>query len=261
MNSSIDIIWWQLTAAYAFVLLLILVVRVKRIRREKEIVIATVRMTIQLIGVGYILEYVFGHSNLFFTILLVAIMLVFAVHNIIHRSKARLAPAMKRLIALSMLAGFMLSLSMFIFIVLGLTPWYEPRYVIPIAGMLIGNSMTGIALGVNTLTEGFRTKKPLIETALMLGATPKHACRSIINQAFDSAMLPTINSMMGMGVIFLPGMMTGQILGGASPLEAIEYQIAIMLGIVGSTCLSVILFVQFAYKAFFNNRSQLQQPE
>lgn len=257
MNGTIDIVWWQLGAAYIFVLILILIVRIKGIRREREIVLATVRMTVQLIAVGYILEYVFGHANPYITLLLVGIMLSFAVHTIIKRSKNPLPQRMKGLIALSMCSGFAVSLCVFLFVVLGLRPWYEPRYVIPIAGMIIGNSMTGIALGVNTLTGGMRSQKPLIEAALLFGTPPKTACRSVVNDAFDAAMLPTLNSMIGMGIVFLPGMMTGQILGGASPLIAIEYQIAIMLSMVGSVSLSVILFVQLGYKLFFNERAQL----
>jgi len=256
MNGTIDIVWWQLGTAYVFVLILMLIVRVKGIRREREIVIASVRMTVQLIAVGYLLEYVFGHADPYITLLLVTIMLAFAVHTIIKRSKNPLSRAMKKWIAYSMLSGFTVSLCVFVFMILGLRPWYEPRYVIPIAGMIIGNSMTGIALGVNTLTGGMKSRRSLIEAAMLFGASPKTACRSVVNDAFDAAMLPTLNSMVGMGIVFLPGMMTGQILGGASPLMAIEYQIAIMLCMVGSVSLSVILFVQMGYRLFFNERGQ-----
>jgi putative ABC transport system permease protein len=93
--------------------------------------------------------------------------------------------------------------------------------------------------------------------ALMLGATPKMASKKVVDQAFDAAILPTINSMVGMGIVFLPGMMTGQILAGLSPLSAIQYQIAIMLGIVGCVSLTVILFVQMGYKTFFSDQAQL----
>jgi len=121
--------------------------------------------------------------------------------------------------------------------------------------------MTGVSLGVNNLVSGFEANKAQIEGALMLGATPKQAAKKVVNQAFDAAMLPTINSMVGMGIIFLPGMMTGQILSGTSPIVAVEYQIAIMLGIVGSVSLSVILYLQLAYKSFFNERLQLVMKE
>ncbi|QWU13707.1 putative ABC transport system permease protein [Paenibacillus sophorae] len=258
MNGTIDLLFWQLAAAYLFVILLIVIVRIKGIPREKEILIATARMTLQLILVGYLLVYVFGHAHPVYTLLLVAVMLVFSIRTINKRAKGKLSKAMKRSIAFSMTSGILVSLLYFIFIVLQLAPWYEPRYVIPIAGMIVGNSMTGIALGVNSLTEGMHGQKDKVEAALMLGATPKMAAREIVNQAFDSAMLPTINSMVGMGIVFLPGMMTGQILSGTSPIVAVEYQIAIMLGIVGSVSLSVILFVQLGYRTFFNHRSQLE---
>jgi putative ABC transport system permease protein len=133
-------------------------------------------------------------------------MQVFAIYNIYQRTKSELRLSMKRIIALSMTLGIFSSLLFFIFVVLNLSAWYEPRYFIPIAGMIIGNSMTGISLGVNHLITGIHTKKDQIEGALMLGATPKAATRKVVNQAFDAAMLPTINSMVGMGIIFLPGM-------------------------------------------------------
>ena len=118
--------------------------------------------------------------------------------------------------------------------------------------------MTGIALGVTRLVDGMHSEKHLIESALMLGATPKMTAKQIVDNAFDSAILPTINSMVGMGIVFLPGMMTGQILSGISPMTAIEYQIAIMLGILGSVALTVIVFVQLGYKTFFNKENQLE---
>lgn len=116
--------------------------------------------------------------------------------------------------------------------------------------------MTGVALGVQRLVEGMHDQKAHIESVLMLGATPKAATKKIVNQSFDAAILPTINSMVGMGIVFLPGMMTGQILAGLSPVTAIQYQIAIMLGIVGCVSITVIMFVQLGYKAFFTDRAQ-----
>jgi len=257
MQESIDLSFWQMTAAYIFILLLILIVRLKGIPREKEILISSLRMTIQLVLVGYILAYVFEHSHPIYTLVITAIMLIFAIHNIFNRTKSPLSAKIKKVIAFSMTLGILASLIYFVLIVLQVSPWYEPRYVIPIAGMIIGNSMTGISLGVKTLMEGMTTNKQLVEAALILGATPKMASKQIVNNAFDAAMLPTINSMVGMGIVFLPGMMTGQILGGASPVVAIEYQIAVMLGIVGSVSLTVLLFVQLGYKTFFNSRSQM----
>lgn len=257
MDGVIDLQLWQMAAAYIFIVILLFIVRARGISREKEILISTIRMTIQLILVGYILVYLFENINPLYTIIVIVIMELFAIYNIFSRAKTKLSKSLKKIIAISMLLGTLSSLMFFLLVVINISPWYDPRYYIPIAGMLIGNSMTGISLGVNRLVDGITSQRHLVESALMLGATPKMATKDIVNNAFDAAILPTINSMVGMGIVFLPGMMTGQILSGVSPITAIEYQIAIMLGIVGSVSLTVILFVQLGYKTFFNDQSQL----
>ncbi|NLN96853.1 MAG: iron export ABC transporter permease subunit FetB [Eubacteriaceae bacterium] len=257
MKGIIELQIWQMIAAYVFVVVLLLVVRLKGIRREKEIFIATIRMTLQLILTGYVLVFLFENPSPVLTILFLLVMEVFAVFNIFKRVKLELSTKLKQIIALSMVIGTISCLLYFLLVVVRISPWYDPQYFIPIAGMLIGNSMTGISLGVTRLVDGMQTQKDLVEGALMLGATPKMASKRIVDNAFDSAILPSINSMVGMGIVFLPGMMTGQILSGVSPVTAIEYQIAIMLGIVGSVALTVIIFVHLGYKTFFNEQCQL----
>lgn len=116
--------------------------------------------------------------------------------------------------------------------------------------------MTGVSLGVNNLLTSMKDKKEKIEGALMLGASSKTASKSIVNEAFDEAMLPTINAMIGMGIVFLPGMMTGQIIVGQSPLMAVKYQISVMLGVLGTVSITVLIFLHLAYKVFFNDRQQ-----
>lgn len=258
MNGIIDLGFLQVAVAYIFIAILIVILRIKGIPREKEVLIASIRMTIQLILVGYVLVYLFESMNPFLTLLVLLVMESFAIYNIFQRSRRPLSKTLKKAVALSMTLGTLSSLLFFLFVVVQISPWYDPQYFIPIAGMLIGNSMTGISLGVNRLLDGMHEQKHLVEAALMLGATPKQAAKEVVDSAFDSAILPTINSMVGMGIVFLPGMMTGQILSGVSPVTAIAYQIAIMLGILGSVSLTVILFVQSGYKSFFNTRDQLK---
>ncbi len=257
MGDVLELQFGQMVSAYLFILILLFIVKARGIPREKEILISTVRMTIQLVLVGYILIYMFENINALYTIIVIIVMELFAINNIIGRTKAKLSGALKKLIAISMLTGTLSSLIYFLLIVVNISPWYDPRYFIPIAGMLVGNSMTGISLGVTSLVKGMSEQKHLIESALMLGATPKMAAKDIVNNAFDSAILPTINAMVGMGIVFLPGMMTGQILSGISPILSIKYQIAIMLGILGSVTLTVVIFVHLGYKTFFNNEDQL----
>lgn len=258
MDGIIKLQIWQLAAAYLFVLVLIVIVRSWGLSREREIILSTLRMTLQLTLTGYLLVYLFASRHPLYTILAIAAMQAFAVHNIYQRAKVPLSRRLKKIIALSMTSGTLVSTIYFILVVIDLSPWYEPRYFIPIAGMLIGNAMTGISLGVNRLVDGMHSQHHLIEAALMLGATPRTATRAIVAQAFDAAILPSINSMVGMGMVFLPGMMTGQILSGVSPVTAVEYQIAIMLGILGSVAMTAILFVRLGYQTFFNREQQLE---
>ncbi|MCX7904322.1 MAG: iron export ABC transporter permease subunit FetB [Caloramator sp.] len=257
MKNIIDINIYQLLAAYVFIVILLLIVRKRGIKREKEILISSIRMTFQLIIMGFVLVYIINNQSALFTLLIFIFMEVFSVYNIYKRSKVELNLKIKKAVAISMATGSLISLLYFLFIIIRIDPWYDPRYFIPIAGMLIGNSMTGVALGVNKLVDDIKKRKDEIEMALMLGATPKMAVKEIIDNTFDSAILPTINSMVGMGIVFLPGMMTGQILSGTSPLTAIKYQIAIMLGILGCVAITVILFLQLGYKTYFNEEAQL----
>lgn len=252
----INIEFWRLSAAYLFVLILILLVKKREIKREKLIVLSTARMTIQLVLVGYILMYIFKNPSPWIVLLVLCFMESFAVYNIFKQLHKPLSKKLKLVIVLSMVIGSLVSLLYFNLIVIHFKPWYEPQYFIPIAGMFIGNSMIGITLGMKEMIENFATQKNLIEGALMLGAKPDAATKPIVNSAFDSAILPTINNIIGMGIVFLPGMMTGQILAGTSPLVAIEYQIVILIGIAGSVGISSFLSLQFGYKTFFNDRFQ-----
>ena len=228
MNSSVmNLPLQNLAMAYVFVLLLLLLSKARGIGREKLILLATTRMTVQLTVMGFVLMFVFRHPSWWLTLLMLAVMLSFAIYNAAKRVK----------------------------------PWFHPQYCIPISGMIIGNAMTGIALGANKLCSGMREKRVMIENSLMLGATPEAATREIVNDAFDSAILPTMNNMLTMGIVSLPGMMTGQILSGTFPLTAIKYQIGIMLAVLGCTALTVILFVTLGYKTFFTSSQALKDVE
>src|SRR5699024_11670584 len=171
------------------------IVRIKKIPREKLIVMATVRMTLQLILVGYVLIFIFENPHPLLTLGIILFMLGFAIFNVYQRTKETISISLKKMIALAMFVGLGLSIAFFMLIILDLDPWYEPRYFIPIGGMSIGKTRTGISRGVNHLLIGRNGQRNKVEGAVMLGATPKEASKQVINQAFDSAMLPTINAM------------------------------------------------------------------
>lgn len=260
MNDVLDISVLQMAVAFVYVGAVILIVRIVGIPREMQILVASLRMTLQLVIAGYVLLYLFDTDAIWFNFLVVAGMEAFAVYNAIKRANMPLSPAIRRIIILALPTGTLVSLVFFLIVVVGEHSWRDPRYLIPLAGMIIGNAMTGATLGTTRLVDGIRTQRASIETALMLGASPQAATRQIVRNAFDSSILPTINSMVGMGIVILPGMMTGQILSGTSPLIAIKYQIAIMLAIMGSVSFTVLILVDRGYRTFFNDEAQLVIP-
>jgi putative ABC transport system permease protein len=214
-------------------------------------------MTVQLLIMGNILMYVFSKPSWWLTSLMILLMISFAVFNALKRVKSNMSPKLKFIIGLSLALGSLFTASFFILVVVQVRPWFNPQYFIPISGMIVGNSMTGISLGANRLCTDMQDKRPIIENSLMLGATPARAVREIVNDAFDCAILPTMNNMLTMGIVSLPGMMTGQILSGTFPMTAIEYQIGVMMAILGSTALCVMLFITLGSKTFFTKDNRL----
>lgn len=139
--------------------------------------------------------------------------------------------------------------------------FFDPQYTIPLSGMIIGNAMTGVSLGLKTFLESLDSEQLRIETMMNLGVSFQKILRPMVNRALESALLPTINSMLGMGIIFLPGMMTGQILSGTLPTTAILYQIAIMIAICTSVCLTTWLSLNLGYQTLYNDKNQYLGPQ
>ncbi|MEG1621067.1 MAG: ABC transporter permease, partial [Oscillospiraceae bacterium] len=135
---------------------------------------------------------------------------------------------------------------------------FNPQYVIPIGGMVMGNAMTGTTLGVKTFKESFSGQRNKIDALLNIGVTPQKILLPFVNQAIETAILPTLNTMVGMGIVALPGMMTGQILSGTLPTTAILYQIAIMIAICTVVCLSVFGSLYLGYKTLYNKNNQIE---
>ncbi len=256
-SSVIELSYFQVALGYIFVVILLFLLKRRGINRERELILASIRMTVQLVAVGFILMLLIDNPHPLITLLTVMVMISFAILTIFKKFKTRLSVALKRVVVISMVVGTVPVFLYFLWIVIGIEPYYSPRYFIPITGMIIGNSMTGISLGIHTMIERFNNRKEEIEEALILGATPKEASHLIINDSFDAAILPTLNTMLGMGIIFLPGMMTGQILSGIDPTMAILYQIGVMLGILGGVSLTTYTFLQLGYITFFNKQKQL----
>jgi putative ABC transport system permease protein len=137
-------------------------------------------------------------------------------------------------------------------------PWYTPQYLIPLLGMILGNSMNGVALSVDRLTQGIRDQKAIIETRLSLGHSWSEAVAHLRRDSMRSGMIPIINAMAAAGLVSLPGMMTGQILAGSPPVEAVKYQIMIMFLIAASTGFGAMAAVQMTSRRLFDERQRLR---
>jgi len=142
-------------------------------------------------------------------------------------------------------------------IVLDVTPWYSPRYLIPLFGMVLGNSLTGISLSLERLLSGVRTKRAEIEDALCMGATRWEAVHPLLVDAVRTGMIPIINSMSVVGIVSLPGMMTGQILSGSDPAEAARYQVVVMFMVACACSLGALIACLLSYRHVFTARHQL----
>ncbi|MBC7952749.1 MAG: iron export ABC transporter permease subunit FetB [Rhodospirillaceae bacterium] len=211
---------------------------------ERKLLVASARMVVQLLLVGLVLTWLFATVSLWLTLGVALVMVLFAGHEITARQDRRLTG----LWGYGLGTGCML-LAAGVVTLFALTtqlkpdPWYDPRYAIPLLGMVLGNTMTGIALGLNTLTANVSLRRNAIEARLALGDTRHQATMPVVRQALSTALTPIINSMAATGVVSLPGMMTGQILGGVDPVEAVKYQILIMFLIAGGTGLGAVAAV------------------
>ena len=133
---------------------------------------------------------------------------------------------------------------------------FNPQYIIPLSGMIMGNAMTGVNLAIKSFRETLDQQRNRINTLINLGIIPQKILLPFVNQSLETALLPTMNSMLGMGIVSLPGMMTGQILSGTLPTTAILYQISIMIAICTVVCLSVFSSLYLGYQTLYNKKNQ-----
>ena len=212
-------------------------------------------MTVQLVLAGLVLTYIFKNPHPMFVICYLAAMIAMSIHTALSRSNG-INRRFQIIVACSLAFTGLSVILFFILGVIGVSFW-KPQYTIPISGMIMGNAMTGVSLGLKTFHENVTAQKSQINTLIDIGATPKSILIPFVNKAVETALLPTLNSMLGMGIISLPGMMTGQILSGTLPATAILYQIAIMIAITTVVCLAVFCSLFFGYRTLYNKRNQI----
>lgn len=213
-----------------------------RLRLEIPLAIAAIRMVAQLTAVGFILKFVFEQTSASWTLGLAAVMILFAAYELLARQEGPLRSwRMFGLGSATLLLAGALGTLYAAKIVIGPTPWYAPRYVLPILGMVLGNTLTSASLVLQIIGEAAERERAAIEDRLALGATRFGAFSFVLSRALKTAMTPLLNTMSVAGVVALPGMMTGQVLAGADPIDAATYQIMIMFVLSGTSGLGALL--------------------
>ena len=254
MKGAVQLSIFQFSLIYLLLIIVLIIMKKSKVNQTKLLLVASLRMTVQLVIVGYILQYVFSNPKPIFTIIFLIIMIVFSIDRVI-KSKKDLNHNFKIAIGASLTFSGLFILVFFVTVVVGKSI-FNPQYTIPLAGMIIGNSMTGVNIAIKTFMDDIGNEKNKINTLLNLGVEPKDILKPFANNALETALIPTMNSMLGMGIIFLPGMMTGQMLSGTLPTTAIMYQIAIMIAVCTSVCITVFLSLNLGYKSLYNNKKQ-----
>jgi putative ABC transport system permease protein len=256
MNEIVAIPLPQLLLALLFIVIAQTTSMVWHLGLNRDIAVGTLRTISQLFLMGYALTFIFRAESLPLTIGIFLVMVISAVFIIKGRVKEREVPYIAPTLLTMVLCYFVTALFVSRAVV-GVTPWWEPRYFIPTAGMVIGNSMSALAISIERLFSQMRQQRDLIEMKLCLGADYREASEDIFRSAVKAGMIPSINAMMGVGLVFLPGMMSGQILAGADPLIAIRYQIVVMFMLVGSTAISSIIVMLIIRRRCFGNGEEL----
>lgn len=213
-----------------------------RLGLERGMLISMLRMVAQLSVIGYLLKLVFGLPALWGTALFAVVMVAFAAFEVGARQTSRIAGfGTTGLGAATLLIVGTLVTALLAGVIIGAEPWYKASVFLPILGMILGNSLTGMSLTIETLTQAAVAGKAGIEARLSLGHSRFQAFEGPVKRALTTAMMPMLNAMAVAGVVSLPGMMTGQILSGVDPVEAAKYQIMILLAISGATAIAVLV--------------------
>ena len=258
----IDVSWTDLGLGFGLILMAIGVSRWRQLDLERGFVVGAIRAVVQLIAVGYILVYIFAADQWWLVLLALTVMLLSATQAATRRARGNKPTRddrtlLWRISGTSMLLGSGLTLAFVTQIVLRVEPWYEPQYLIPLFGMIVGNAMNATALAAERLASELQAHRGQVEAYLALGASPARAAAEPERRALTAALIPTINGLMTVGLVSLPGMMTGQILAGVSPLLAIRYQIVVMFMLAGATALTAVAVVLWYRRTFFTPAGQL----
>jgi len=243
-----------LSITLIFVLIPLVLSKTLKLGLEKDTIIATLRSIVQLLAVGYVLKFVFDSDSLLYIFMMVGLMVVAATHNAQKKGAAIQGIATK--IAVTLISVEVLTQS--ILLGFNITP-ATAQYIIPISGMVIGNSMVLSILFLNRFTAEVESHQDQTELILSLGGTPKQAIHRQLITSIKASMIPTIESQKTVGLVQLPGMMSGQIIAGADPIQAVQFQLLIMFLLLTTAAVTSVMLGFLSYPTLFNQRMQLMR--
>ena len=249
---------FDLSMAAILIVMLALSSLVLKLDLATQIVIAAIRTVVQLLLIGLVLKVLFAQVDLLYIALMSIIMLLIAGREVMARQKRRFGGLWGY--GLGTLSMFVSSFTLTIYalvVVVGTEPWYTPQYAIPLLGMMLGNTMTGVSLALDNLTTSAWRQRNVIEARLILGQDWRTAIGDITKDSVRIGLVPMINAMAAAGLVSLPGMMTGQILSGTEPVEAVKYQILIMFLITAGTGFAAMLATWIGARRLFDDRQRL----
>jgi putative ABC transport system permease protein len=253
MTAAIHVGIGDVVATLALVAIAVAVSIWERAAVERDIGIAVARSFIQLTAIGYVIKLIFEQDNLAFVVVLLAVMVVFGALTARHRARHVPNAFWPLLIALSVAAAATLALV----VALGVLE-AKARFLVPVGGMVVGNSMTAAAVALNRLGDEVRGGREKIEATLALGATSSQAMLPLIRRSLRSGMIPLIDSTKTTGLIFFPGTMVGMLLAGAEPIDAVRLQLILLYTLLGSVALATLVGTALAYRNFFTPAHQLR---
>ncbi len=255
----IELELWELALAGGLVVVLAACTIAARLGVARPLLVAVVRMAVQLSLIGLVLEVLFKSGNPWAVAAMALVMLAVAGREVTARQKRRLCGAWGFGIGTGAMFVSSFAVSLFgLAAVVRADPWWEPRYAIPVLGMLLGNTMTGVALSIDRLTSAAWDGREVIEARLLGGEPAREAVGDMARDALRSGLIPVINAMAVAGVVSLPGMMTGQILAGNSPADAVRYQILIWLLIAAGCGFGMLIAVRLTVRRLFDDRDRLR---
>ena len=252
--SSISVSLGEVAASLALIAVAIAVSFWRRAELEKDIAVAVVRSFIQLTAIGYVIQAIFDSDSLWLVAALLAVMVAFGTWTARGRAKGVPGASGPILLALSVAASVTLGLV----VALGVFK-PEPRYLVPVGGMVIGNSMTAVAVALNRLADEMHEGRRQIEAMLALGATSFQAARAAVARSLRSGMIPLVDSTKTTGIVFFPGTMVGMLLAGAEPVDAVRLQVVLLWVLLGAVSLAGLIATSLAYRGFFTDAHQLRE--